>query len=304
MNNDAFKITLNQSNVEIENTLTNKNNLLASGTKNTYVYQFPTQLIVNNDTSQLGFSDIAIYNSFLINIRASLNNNTFQIYYPSLTFTVLKTITYPDGFYTIQDMINHFYNQLIEQDLYLIDNYNNRVFFFNMRYDETNLKFYLLSNRCPNSLPSGWQQPPNYPPYRSLPGEASGSWRQPPGTSFFREFFGITATVFPNNIGFDTNNTVVQAPFSRATTINSFIITASIVSNNTTIANPANVIYTKAVDPTTFGELLTDMQNEIVYMKITRGIYNKIVFKFFDNFYRPLDILDSNLYFSVNLKII
>lgn len=304
MTEKVFKIALNQSNLYLENTITNKNNSLISGIKNTYSYQFPSQLKIESEESKIGFSDISIYNSFLINIRASLNNNRFQIYVPSTNFAILITILYPDGFYNISDIINHFYNQLIEQDIYLIDSFGNRVFFHHMYYDETTLKFYLVANEYPNSLPSGWQQPPNYPAYRIFAGEVSGSWLQPAGTSFFREFFGITTTVpFPNIAGLDLNNTLVQAPFVRMTTINSFIITCNLIRNNTSISNPSNVIYTKAIDSNTFGELLTDSASEMIWIPLTRGLYDRIEFRIFDNFFRPLDILDSNLYFSVNLKI-
>jgi len=264
---------------------------------NTFEYKFPFQLKINDESSRVSISDISIYNSFLFNMTAL--NNTIRLWRNINNINTNLDIIFPvNSYYTISEMIAYFYSKIIEAGWYLIDSYGNKVFFHRMVYNQTELKMYFFVDLIPQTLPSGWQAPAGWIGFPSF-FPRSGGFRfvSTSSTTSFGSFFGLNPNQnYPwlnNSIAGSFTSTIIP----KSTPINSFILTLSLI-NNIGLANISNICYTSPVDSNTFGELLNHTEDELVLIPIQRGIYERMEVKFLDNLYRPLNILDNNIFIS------
>ena len=73
------------------------------------------------------------------------------------------------------------------------------------------------------------------------------------------------------------------------TPISSFILTCSLINNN--YAVPNNLIYSFSPQGT-IGEQFTIAPNQLVFIDVNEGMYNRFQVQFIDQNYRPVAIQD------------
>ena len=102
--------------------INSSNYVIGSGNK--FVYRFPNTVNFESGSS-IGLSSISIYNS-TFNIEKSRGNNTIQILWLGITYTIVID----DGYYTVNDLNFRIQQFCILNNLYMTSNGGSNIIYF------------------------------------------------------------------------------------------------------------------------------------------------------------------------------
>ena len=125
---------------------------------NTYQYKFITGNFTAKD-SEMAISNIVIPYSWY-NITAQYGNNKLTLVFPTAATTVTLNLTFPDGFYTVNDIQNYIELQCQNNGLYLINATGAYEYYTQLSYNATYYAVQLIAFVVPNALPAGYTSPP------------------------------------------------------------------------------------------------------------------------------------------------
>jgi hypothetical protein len=269
------------------NIILNSTNNIDIQNNSIYRYHFSNGNFKINENSEICVSQVQIPYSWY-NISAFYSNNSFQFID---WLNVTRTITLPDGFYTIADIQNYLELYFINNGLYLINNGIN-VYYFSMYTNQTYYKNQFVFYNVPTSLPLGYTQPSNFIGY--------------PLTTLapqfvvlnnnFTIFSGFNAGIYGGG-AFPTN--VMSTNIPIGSTVNSLLISCNLVDNS--VGFPSDILDIVQID-SSFGTNINYEPKFQKFVKIKPGTYNSLIINFRDQNNNQIKILDSNLTISLLLK--
>ena len=245
--------------------------------------------------SEMMVSSIQIPYSFY-NITSRYNNNKLAILFPGTAGYQTFNITFPDGFYTTDD-INAYIQQIcITNGLYLINASNENVYYINISYNPTYYSNQILSFIVPSSLPTGYTQPANWIGYNV--GGLAASIRFL-STSTFNTVLGFTVSDYPTTPS-TINTSFLSNITPKGSTVNSIIARCSLVNNYVT--NPSDILDGFPIGDVSFGSNINFVNQLEKWVNISPGSYSSFNITFVDQDLNEMVILDSNVLITLLIK--
>jgi len=289
----SFTLVINSSNVANRNT------------NSTFQYNFISGNFVIEDGMEVMLSSAQIPYS-IFNITAAYNNNRILIGFPTGSATNSYTtfnITFPDGFYTIND-IRYFIQQFcITNGLYLINATGSYVYYIDFQVNTTYYSNQILLYTVPRSLPSGWTQPANWVGYSTFSSDRT-PYIQLVQNNQFHEYLGFNNGVYPPG-ALTAGNTTNYSQLSNrlppiATYVNSIIVHCNLVNNN--VVSPSDIVDAFQITNATFGANINYAPSIEKFVKLTRGSYSSMIIYLTDQNNNPITLLDPNVLITLLFK--
>jgi hypothetical protein len=289
----SFSLVINSSNVSNRNT------------NSTFQYNFISGNFVIEDGMEVMLSSAQIPYS-IFNITAAYNNNKLLIGFPTGAATNSYTtfnITFPDGFYTIDD-IRYFIQQFcITNGLYLINATGSYVYYIDFQINKTYYSNQILLFTVPRSLPVGWTQPANWIGYSTFTSDRT-PYIQFVVANQFHEYLGFNNGVYPPG-ALTTGNTTNYSQLSNrlppvGSYVNSIIVHCSLVNNS--VVSPSDIIDAFQITDATFGANINYAPTIEKFVKLTRGSYSSMIIYLTDQNNNPITLLDPNVLITLLFK--
>jgi hypothetical protein len=255
----------------------------------TFRYTFPLGA-VSLRRAKLALQSIQIYYSWF-NIGPSYNNQIFTLAFPqNAGYTYLRVLI-PAGYYTVATLNEFLQNFMIQNDLYLIDDNGNYVYYFELLQNPSYYSIQINLFEVPTSLPAGYTAPTGW----IFPSVAG---RLP--------FVTIGAdNNFGDLIGFKPDTYAEPSQLSNKTpqmsTVQAVIVQCPILRN--VLSNPSTNLYTFSQGSTTFGDLIISNAYELVYCDVIDCTITYLDIILVDQHFNLLPINDTNLTIQLILKI-
>lgn len=275
---EVFPIILNQSNY-VENS------------DNTFTYKFPRPIYFKN--AEIGISRINMFYSWEnINLQ-HFNNSTFQLSFPEGGANAIRTVTIPNGNYTIEDLNAFLQQWSITNNKYLYNTATKKnVYYIELLANPQRYTIQLVLYELPTALPVGFTNPGNmvFPTAAGL-----------------RPSLITLNNEFPTLIGFAKNTVYNAAETESSVTpemspVSSVIVTCSLVNNK--LSNPNNIIYTFVSGSASYGSMLSIGENsDISYINIPEGLHSEVTIKFLSDKKEKLYIKDTSLIIYLIIRI-
>lgn len=289
----SFTLVINSSNVSNRNT------------NATFQYNFIGGNFTVNDDMEVMVSSAQIPYS-IFNITSTYNNNKLIIGFPTGSATNSYTtfnITFPDGFYTINDIRNYVQQFCIANGLYLINSNGNNVYYVDF---QTSISYYanqILLYTVPRSLPTGWTQPSNWIGYSTFTSDRT-PYLQFAVTNQFHEYLGFNNGVYPSGAlttGYTTNYSLISNRMPPiGSYVNSIIIHCSLVNNS--VVSPSDIIDAFQITDTSFGSNINYAPSIEKFVKLTKGTYSSMIIYLTDQNNNPINLLDPNVLITLLFK--
>lgn len=289
----------------------NEDNIVANTNNSRLEYTFPAGNVSIQKGQKLALASLQMFYS-TFNITAKNNNNTFSYVWVDGTTHV---VTIPDGFYSIVTLNEFLQFTMIANTHYLVDNDTSKnVYFLTMVTNASTYKVELTAFRMNTTL---------YPVGAGA-GQFTnpGTWVVP--TNTILPMFSLQANAFRNIIGFSnagfypqgaagafaiatidavappgqtqtptyTSDQVFQSDIvPQVTPLSSFLLRCNLINNN--YAVPNDLLYSFSPEGA-FGDQFTVTPNQLIFINIQEGQYNKFVVEFADQTNKPVSIQDPN----------
>ena len=290
----------------------NQSNIVPNTANSRLEYTFPAGNVSIQKGQKLALASLQMFYS-TFNITAINNNNVFSYVWVDGTE---HSVVIPNGYYTIQTLNEFLQFTMINNTHYLIDNdTNNNVYFLTMG---TNASTYKVELTCFQMNATLFVIGAGAGQY-SLP--AGASWVVP--TASILPMFKIPATSFRDVIGFSNAGyypqgasgsyaeaTIAGVPpaqtqspayasnlvFSsdivpQVSPLSSYLVRCNLINNN--YAVPNDLLYSFSPQAV-FGEQFTIAPNQLIFINIQEGQYNKFAVEFADQNNKPVAIEDPN----------
>ena len=259
------------------------------GTRNKYVYSFPSQLKLT-ENHRIGVSGISMYNS-TFNIEAKRGNNTIILLWNADSQTS-HTFTFPDGYYSVAQMNEFLQQQMILNNLYVTNSSGQYVYFVELvtnssRYS-VQLNTYFLPTSA-NASTLGYTKPSgatwNYPSANKCP--------QLTISANFGLLIGFEADTYPTGSSVATNQEFISTLVPKLNVVDNYIMTCNMISN-VDYSIPSNILFTIPLT-VGLGSLISVTPASIVMNHIAANHYREIVIEFFSQDFEPLELNDYEL---------
>jgi hypothetical protein len=276
----------------------NNNNVVQNGQNNTLVYNFPTT--ASFDKSYVAVASVSMYYSWF-NISSKYGNNTLSYRFP-LTGATFQTvnIVIPDGLYEVSTLNQFLQYTMIANGHYLINNATGQnVYFIELLVNDARYKVQINTFAVPTSLPTGYQQPGNYPAsypsVRTTPEVTISS-----GLGIILGFPNPAIPLIPvyNNASSAPNT--ITTDFQAVSTLStgtpnvqpnsSVLVSVDKVDNP--YSSPTSVIY--SITPSVaVGSIIADKPPQLLWNKMIRGQYSQLRLVLLGTDLSPLQIQDG-----------
>ena len=263
-----------------------------------FQYTFSSGSFVAKD-AEIALSSASIPYSWY-NVSTYYNNQNFSLVFPLAASTTTLNITLPAGYYAITDIQNYIQQQCVANNLYLVDNNGNYVYYVYFSYNVNYYKIQVLLSAVPTTLPTNWIKP----------SAGTGGWATAlPSTGYAPQLVLPATGSISTILGFvpgasypSALTTLSQSILSTLTpngsTVNSIVVRCSIVRNN--IGSPTDIL--DAINITVpFGSAITYDPSFERWVKINDGTYSNITLTLTDQNFNTIYARDPNV--SVTLLI-
>jgi len=293
----------------------NQSNIVPNTFNSRLEYTFPAGNVHIQKGQKLALASLEMYYS-TFNITSVNNNNKFNYVWVDGS---LVQVTIPDGYYTIATLNEFLQFTMIQNLHYLVDNdTQNFVYFLSLGTNASTYKielttflmnatlFVIGTGAGEYTFPAGatWQVPNNniVPMFQLLPNNfrnvigfsnagyyptgASGNYAQAiiTGTPPNQVQTGA-GTPYTGNIVFSSNSVPQVSPLS------SFLLKCNLINNNYAVPNDLLYSFSPQAD---FGQQFTIAPNQLIFINIQEGQYNKFQVEFADQNNQPVAIVDPN----------
>jgi hypothetical protein len=255
------------------------------GSGNKYVYNFP-QTSYFSAGSGIGVSNISIYNS-IQNITKKRGNNVVTINWLGVNYV----FTFPDGYYSVSDIIFFLQQQCILNGLYVTQNSGaDNVYFFELvinsiRY-ATSLNFYAIPTDA-QATNLGYVKPSNatwsYPATSKTP---TVTFNQPFGNLIGQTFGTYPPIVQSTNVQYLSTQTPVISP------VDSLILTCNLINSKYSVPN--NILFTVPIT-TAIGTIIQVGISSIVFNDILPQNFSSLEITIYDQLFNSIELLDKEL---------
>ncbi len=272
-----------------------QSNLVANTNNSLYRFQFARGINLPKN-SKVGVGRISLYYSWF-NIKSSYNNTSFSIKWPTLATTTTYNITLPDGNYSIDDINSYLESFCVQNNLYLIDNNGDYVYYFNLSVNTSYYSVQLTSFPVPTALPSGFSAPSGFP---TFPTTASTPQLVISSSNDFGNVIGFNAGTYPSAIQATTYSKLSDTT-PQLSNVDTVILTCNLLNNQIDLA-PKN-LFSFSSAGTNFGNLIQSSPNFEQFVNINSGCYSQIEIQFVSPDNLPLALNDSNIVVELLLKL-
>jgi hypothetical protein len=255
-------------------------------------YNFPSGSI-DLKRSSIALESINMYYSWF-NITNAFNNRIFTIAWPtgSVGFIYMQVII-PEGFFTLESLNSFLQNWQILNNLYLINDQGQYVYYIELVANETFYRAQLNLFEVPIALPTGWTNPSG--PLFTFP---TVTGRRPMVTIGSDNNFGKL-------IGFSPNTYTAEAQLGdlvpELSPVSSIIVQTTNLDNK--YSNPGTNLKAFSVSNATFGSMLVIEPPELVFVDVTDCSISFIDIKLVDQNYNKLEFLDTAVIINLIIKI-
>lgn len=290
----------------------NQENIVPNTANGRLEYVFPAGNVSIQKGQKLALASLQMFYS-TFNITSLNNNNVFSYVWVDGTE---HQVVIPNGYYTIATLNEFLQFTMINNTHYLIDNdTSNNVYFLTLGTNASTYKVELTTFQMNATLFPIGAGAGQY----SLP--AGAGWVVPTGSIL--PMFKIPATAFRDVIGFvnagyypqgSAGNyneaTIAGVPPAQTQTpayssnlvfasdkvpqvspLSSYLVKCNLINNN--YAVPNDLLYSFSPQ-SAFGDQFTIAPNQLIFINIQEGQYNKFVVEFADQNNRPVAIEDPN----------
>lgn len=290
----------------------NQENIVPNTANGRLEYVFPAGNVSIQKGQKLALASLQMFYS-TFNITSLNNNNVYSYVWVDGTE---HQVVIPNGYYTIATLNEFLQFTMINNTHYLIDNdTSNNVYFLTLGTNASTYKvelttFQMNATLFPIGVGAGQY---------TLP--AGAGWVVP--TASILPMFKIPATAFRDVIGFvnagyypqgatgNYNEATItgvppaqtQAPayssnlvfpsdkVPQVSPLSSYLVKCNLINNN--YAVPNDLLYSFSPQAV-FGDQFTIAPNQLIFINIQEGQYNKFVVEFADQNNRPVAIEDPN----------
>jgi hypothetical protein len=231
------------------------------------------------------------------NITQSANNNKFSIIHPTSTGTTTLALTLPDGGYNVSDINDYLRWYLISNGYYIQNNSTGeQTVYCKLIVNPSTYQVQFISYPLPTALPSGY---------------TAGSAITFPATSKGPQLV-VPANNFGAVIGFVANATYPAVQPTAITTIGStltpvvneisnVVVGVDSVSNKFNMSN-INVIHSFSIAGYKYASLMSSEPRQLSFVKMASGFRSNFTITLYDQFMRPLKLLDSDSTIILQLR--
>jgi hypothetical protein len=292
----------------METIFLNVNNII-EGSKNSRLnYKFANQLILKKNC-KIALKSLNMYYSWF-NINSNLyQNNTFQYKWwdENGDLTVVVDVVIPDGNYSVSTL-----NEYLRKVMYSNKHYLklektgspgefDDVYFIELTDNETFYKFQVNLGYMPDSTSYntiyGYTQPTGAT--WSLPDTGSPPQIIFPSSNNFYKLLGFTPNTYPLTV---TNSSVrlLGDIVPQIDPVSTILMTCNMVTNEYTV--PDNLLYS-FVNTSAFGSSLRSEPSILSFSNVNAGSYTGCQIQFYDQDYRPMEILDPQMTITLILDL-
>lgn len=263
------------------------NNSCYVGT-NKYRYTFPTGSI-SLKNSAIALNTVDMFYSWY-NITALNNNSIFTLAFPSALGRVFYQVKIPDGFYSVDTLNAWFQNFMIDNDLYLINDSGNYVYYAEFVTNPTYYAVQINLYDVPTSLPSGWTAPSGW----SFPAVTDKPWIIVGSSNNFGLLIGFSPDTY-------SAATQISDLTPQMAPVQSVIIQCSMLDNK--YANPNTNLYSFSAGTSAFGAMISSSATELVYVDVMDSSISFLEISLVDQNFNPLVFKDPNLVIQLIIKV-
>ena len=245
------------------------------------------------NTSDLSNFEVAVGQAYLYyswyNISTNLNNNKYQITFPTSSGSTTTTITIPDGLYNISDLNNQLQFWFISMGYYIVNDITGYYTYYGaFQLSPTGYSVQWITTPLPTSLPSGFTSGG-----MTFPVSAN----QHPqltilSSNAFNEIIGYNACTYPivsTNAGIQTTESTSAPNVSPISAIQMRLSCCyNPFSSNSTLLHVFNSQGSKV------GSAINASPIQLQYVPCL-GSHKTIILQFYDQLGRVLDMLDRNI---------
>ena len=234
------------------------------------------------------------------NVSTNYNNQNFSLVFPVGASTTIIPITLPAGYYDVTDIQEYIQQQCIANNLYLVDNAGNYVYYVYMSYNVNYYKIQVLFSAVPTTLPSGWTKPT----------AGGGGWGTAlpstgwtpqlvlPATGSISTILGFVAGAsYPSTLS-TSSQSILSTLTPNGSTVNGIVCRCSIVRNE--IGSPTDILDAINIS-VPYGSAITYEPSFERWVKISDGPYSNITLTLCDQNFNTIYALDPNI--SITLLI-
>jgi len=258
---------------------------------------YRVDLAHNTDLSNF---DVSVGQAYLYyswyNISSNLNNNKFQITFPTSGSSVTTTITIADGAYNITDLNNALQYWFISMGYYLIDSVTGYYTYYGaFQLSPTGYSVQWITNPLPTSLPSGFTSGGMTFPVSS---------DQHPqlivlSTNEFSDIIGYESGTYPTiatNVGIMTSESTNPPNVSP---INAIQMRLSCCYNP--FSSNSTLIHVFSSQGVAIGESINASPIQLQFVPCI-GSHKTITLQFYDQLGRVLFMIDRNIVIKLIFK--
>jgi hypothetical protein len=273
-------------------------NVVSNGFNDTYTYRFPVGAVDFKD-DQVAVSSINMYYSWFnittSNTGSRYNNNVFQYVWYNNGGSATRTITIPDGFYTVEDLNAYLQSQMVANGDYLVDSLGDFVYYLELVENPTAYAIQFNSYPIPTALPAGFTNPAGI----TFPAVATTPQIIILSTNNFDNIIGFNAGTYPTPVQ-ATNYSKISDFTPQVSPVSSLVLSCTLLRN--TYAIPNTLLYSFSSAGSTFGSLISIQPPEMSFVDIQDGSYTDFTIQFRDQSLNRVFINDSNLVVMLTIR--
>lgn len=241
----------------------NKSNVFNDGRNSRFRYLFSTPIqFEKGDKIALSNAQIP-YSNF--NIMSQYNNNRFT--YSGFGSPTVFNVTFPDGFYSVEDMNYYFQQVMIINGHYLVNQEGEYVYYMKISTNQNRYRIQLDLFDVPTVLPTGWTNPSGW----NIALMNSHTFLINFTVSSFQSLLGFDAGLYG---GTSSNISYLSQNVPSPALVNSYLITVpTIVSQSNINLNNNSALYAKTPDVDFGNNLILEPAN-LIWVDINAGSYS------------------------------
>lgn len=267
----------------------------ATGQAGTFKYNFGASASFSRE-DQIAISSIQIPYSWY-NLSADLLNNQFQYVFPTSGASVTRSITIPDGNYSLDTLNSFLQDKMIEFGDYAVDIDGENVYFLQLTENKTAYAAQIDVFPVPTSAQAttlGYTQAPSggYPVSAITPQFVILD-------NAFKTFTGFVPASYPSAPQ-STTFSVLSQSTPKTSHVNSILVSCSLINNE--LARPNNIIFAFTASNVAFGDVIAPPVNELIWNNVQTGVYDWMRIQLLNELYEPILLRDINLTIQFILK--
>jgi hypothetical protein len=289
---------------DVYTVILNKTNIVPNTGNSVLLYKFNSSIEFKD--ASVSLSSLNIFNSWF-NISASLQNNQFSYkWFNSLgVLNQTYTITFPDGYYSVNDMNEFVQSQLVTRGHYLqhtVDsNYIYHIeFVSNPSYYAIQMNIYAMRTSDANYTKGVSTNTDLYPVW-GWPAEFTSIQVILTSTNKFYRLIGINPGTYPT-ISDSNNHTYLSAFTPTMDPVSSLMVQCSIV-NQGGFSDPSDILYSFTSGNISFGGMIDKEITKDTFCRIRDGVYQNFTVKITDQDYNRVDIRDPSIVLMLNFRM-